>query len=139
MYALYIIHSSTGPLIVAAIVKSGHIAKKIASTFSSIGKPSVFVHAAEASHGDLGLVQANCAVLIPSNSGETAELSDLIHYCKVHGIITIALTANRNTNLARNQTATISYGKVHEVSPNGLTPTTSKTHHLAIGADLALG
>src|SRR3546814_14242858 len=59
--ALDIIHASSGPLIVAGIGKSGHIAKKIASTFSSIGKPSVFVHAAEASHGDLGLVQANCA------------------------------------------------------------------------------
>src|SRR3546814_5363926 len=85
MYALYIIHASSGPLIVAGIGKSGHIAKKIASTFSSIGKPSVFVHAAEASHGDFGLVQANCAVLILSNSGETSELSDLIHYCQVHG------------------------------------------------------
>src|SRR3546814_14293016 len=81
------------------IGKSGHIAKKIASTFSSIGKPSVFVHAAEASHGDLGLVQANCAVLILSNYGETSELSDLIHYCKVHGISTIDLTAHHNSIL----------------------------------------
>src|SRR3546814_6084047 len=56
--------------------------------------------AAEASHGDLGLVQANCAVLILSNSGETSELSDLIHYCQVHGISTIALTANPNSTLA---------------------------------------
>src|SRR3546814_2261964 len=75
--ALQIIHDSAGPLIVAGIGKSGHIAKKIASTLSSIGKPSVFVHAAEASHGDLGLIQANSAVLILSNSGETSELSDL--------------------------------------------------------------
>ncbi|HEY9578244.1 MAG TPA: SIS domain-containing protein, partial [Rhizorhapis sp.] len=137
--ALDIIHASSGPLIVAGIGKSGHIAKKIASTFSSIGKPSVFVHAAEASHGDLGLVQANCAVLILSNSGETSELSDLIHYCQVHGIITIALTANPNSTLARNATATIAYGKVTEVCPNGLAPTTSTTLSLAIGDALAVG
>src|SRR3546814_1188135 len=99
------------------LCSSDLIAKKSASTFSSIGKPSVFVHAAEASHGDLGLVQANCAVLILSNSGETSELSDLIHYCQVHGIITIALTANPNSTLARNATATIAYGKVAEVCP----------------------
>src|SRR3546814_244867 len=137
--ALDIIHASSGPLIVAGIGKSGHIAKKIASTFSSIGKPSVFVHAAEASHGDLGLVQANCAVLILSNSGETSELSDLIHYCQAHGIITIALTANPNSTLARNATATIAYGKVTEVCPNGLAPTTSTTLSLAIGDALAVG
>src|SRR3546814_11297119 len=83
----------------------------------------------------LGLVQANCAVLILSNSGETSELSDLIHYCQVHGIITIALTANPNSTLARNATATIAYGKVTEVCQNGLAPTTSTTLSLAIGED----
>src|SRR3546814_3130456 len=88
---------------------------------------------------DLGLVQANCAVLILSNSGETSELSDLIHYCQVHGIITIALTANPNSTLARNATATIAYGKVTEVCPNGLAPTTSTTLSLAIGDALAVG
>src|SRR3546814_59036 len=137
--ALQIIHDSAGPLIVAGIGKSGHIAKKIASTLSSIGKPSVFVHAAEASHGDLGLIQANSAVLILSNSGETSELSDLIHYCQVHGISTIALTANPDSTLARNATATIAYGKVTEVCPNGLAPTTSTTLSLAIGDALAVG
>lgn len=137
--ALQIIHASTGPLIVAGIGKSGHIAKKIASTFSSIGKPSVFVHAAEASHGDLGVIQKNSAVLILSNSGETSELSDLIHYCKVHGINTVALTANAESTLARNSMAAIAYGKVEEVCPNGLAPTTSTTLLLAIGDALAVG
>lgn len=137
--ALNIIHDSTSPLIVAGIGKSGHIAKKIASTFSSIGKPSVFVHAAEASHGDLGVIQKSSAVLILSNSGETSELSDLIHYCKVHGINTVALTANADSTLARNSTAAITYGKVQEVCPNGLAPTTSTTLSLAIGDALAVG
>ena len=139
MTALDIIHASTGPLIVAGIGKSGHIAKKIASTFSSIGKPSVFVHAAEASHGDLGVIQKNSAVLILSNSGETAELSDLIHYCRAHGIKAVALTANAESTLARNATATIAYGPVQEVCPNGLAPTTSTTLSLAIGDALAVG
>src|SRR3546814_5514154 len=87
----------------------------------------------------LGLVQANCAVLILSNSGETSELSDLIHYCQVYGIITIALTANPNSTLARNATATIAYGKVTEVCPNGLAPTKYTTLSLAIGDALAVG
>jgi arabinose-5-phosphate isomerase len=137
--ALQIIHDSTGPLIVAGIGKSGHIAKKIASTFSSIGKPSVFVHAAEASHGDLGVIQDNSAVLILSNSGETSELSDLIHYCRAHGIKTVALTANADSTLARNSTTAIAYGAVQEVCPNGLAPTTSTTLSLAIGDALAVG
>lgn len=137
--ALQIIHASSGPLIVAGIGKSGHIAKKIASTFTSIGKPSIFVHAAEASHGDLGVIQKDSAVLILSNSGETSELSDLIHYCKLHGIETIALTANADSTLARNSTAAITYGKVQEVCPNGLAPTTSTTLSLAIGDALAVG
>lgn len=139
LQALQIIHESTGPLIVAGIGKSGHIAKKIASTFSSIGKPSVFVHAAEASHGDLGVIQRKSAVLILSNSGETSELSDLIHYCKVHGIQTVAITANAESTLARNSAVTIAYGQVKEVCPNGLAPTTSTTLSLAIGDALAVG
>ena len=137
--ALEILHSSAPPLIVAGIGKSGHVARKIASTFSSIGKPSIFVHAAEASHGDLGVIQPDCAVLILSNSGETSELSDLIHYCKAHGIKTVALTANGNSTLANNATATIAYGNVQEVCPNGLAPTTSTTLSLAIGDALAVG
>jgi len=137
--ALEIIHGSVSPLIVAGIGKSGHIGKKIASTFSSIGKPSIFVHAAEASHGDLGVVQQGSAVLILSNSGETSELSDLIHYCKVHDIKMIALTANADSTLARNANVTIAYGPVEEVCPNGLAPTTSTTLSLAIGDALAVG
>jgi arabinose-5-phosphate isomerase len=127
------------PLIVAGIGKSGHIGRKIASTFSSIGKPSVFVHAAEARHGDLGVIQDNSVVLVLSNSGETPELSDLIHYCRLHEIDLIALTADANSTLARNAKATIAYGAVQEVCPNGLAPTTSTTLSLVIGDALAVG
>lgn len=137
--ALKILHASGPPLVVAGIGKSGHIARKIASTFSSIGKPAIFVHAAEASHGDLGVIQEDSTVLILSNSGETSELSDLIHYCKTHQIKMVALTAYADSTLARNATATIAYGKVKEVCPNGLAPTTSTTLSLAIGDALAVG
>lgn len=137
--ALEILYASNPPLIVAGIGKSGHIGKKIASTFSSIGKPSVFVHAAEASHGDLGVIQKGSAVLILSNSGETSELSDLIHYCNAHNIKTVALTAHAGSTLALNSDAAIAYGAVQEVCPNGLAPTTSTTLSLAIGDALAVG
>lgn len=137
--ALEILRDSAPPLIVAGIGKSGHVARKIASTFSSIGKPSIFVHAAEASHGDLGVIQKDSAVLVLSNSGETAELFDLVHYCRAHGIKTVALTAHADSTLARNASATIAFGEVREVCPNGLAPTTSTTLSLAIGDALAVG
>ncbi|MEM9975272.1 MAG: KpsF/GutQ family sugar-phosphate isomerase [Pseudomonadota bacterium] len=133
------IAGSHAPLIVAGIGKSGHIAGKIASTFRSIGKSAIFLHAAEASHGDLGLVADESVVLILSNSGETTELSDLIHYCRVHGNAIIALTATRESTLARAADLTIAYGPVTEVCPNGLAPTTSTTLQLAIGDALAVG
>ncbi|MBT8457539.1 MAG: KpsF/GutQ family sugar-phosphate isomerase [Rhodobacteraceae bacterium] len=137
--AARLIHGSTGPLIVAGIGKSGHIAGKIASTFRSIGKSAIFLHAAEASHGDLGLVARDSVVLILSNSGETTELSDLMHYCRVHENPVIALTSSTDTTLARTADITIAYGRVTEVCPNGLAPTTSTTLSLAIGDALSVG
>lgn len=137
--AARMIVDAPGPLIVAGIGKSGHIASKIASTFRSIGKTSIFLHAAEASHGDLGLVQPHSVVLVLSNSGETTELSDLLHYCRVHGIAVIGLTASEDTTLARAADLTIAYGRVTEVCPNRLAPTTSTTLSLAIGDALAVG
>ncbi|MEM9475044.1 MAG: KpsF/GutQ family sugar-phosphate isomerase [Pseudomonadota bacterium] len=137
--AARMIHRSAAPLIVSGIGKSGHIANKIASTFRSIGKSATFLHAGEASHGDLGLIAEGSVVLILSNSGETTELSDLIHYCRVHGHPIIALTATRENTLARAAEIVIAYGRVTEVCPNGLAPTTSTTLQLAIGDALAVG
>lgn len=137
--AVRLIHGSTGPLIVAGIGKSGHIAGKIASTFRSIGKAAIFLHPAEASHGDLGLVTRGSVLLILSNSGETTELSDLIHYAREHGNAIVALTASEETTLARAAEVAIAYGVVSEVCPNGLAPTTSTTLSLAIGDALAVG
>ncbi len=137
--AVRLIHGSSGPLIVAGIGKSGHIASKIASTFRSIGKAAIFLHPGEASHGDLGLITEGSVLLILSNSGETTELSDLLAFARAHDTPVVALTANTNSTLARAAAITIAYGKVAEVDPNGLAPTTSTTLSLAIGDALAVG
>lgn len=137
--AIYAIAATTGPLVVSGIGKSGLIGRKIAATFRSLGKQAVFLHAAEASHGDLGLVQPGSIVLILSNSGETDELSDLIFYCRSHEIRIIAMTADGDSTLARASSIAIVYGDVEEVCMKGLAPSTSTTLCLAIGDTLVAG
>lgn len=137
--AVQLMASARGHVVVAGIGKSGHIARKVASTLRSIGKPAVFLHASEASHGDLGLVGPDSTCLIFSNSGETSELSDLIFYCEAHSIPIVAVTASNESTLGKCAKHTIAYGKVAEVCPNGLAPTTSTTLSLAIGDGLAVG
>jgi arabinose-5-phosphate isomerase len=137
--AAVLIHETTGPLVVVGIGKSGHIGRKIASTFRSLGKPAVFVHAAEASHGDLGLLQEGCAALVLSNSGETSELSDVLHYCRAQAIPVIGVTGREESALAR---ASDGCDRLRrrwcEACRNGLAPTTSTTLTLAIGDALAV-
>ncbi|PRY74622.1 arabinose-5-phosphate isomerase [Yoonia maritima] len=137
--AIHSIHESTGPLIVAGVGKSGHIARKIASTFRSLGKRAAFLHAAEASHGDLGIIHDDSVVLVLSNSGETTELADLLAYCRQYKIPVISITATKENTLARSSTIAIAHGKVPEACINGLAPTTSTTVALAIGDALAVG
>lgn len=137
--AVELIESRPGSLIVSGVGKSGHIGRKIASTFRSLGRHAVFMHAAEGSHGDLGLVDQNGVVLVLSNSGETAELADLLAYCNAQDIPVISITANEESTLARASTVCIAYGKQSEVCINGLAPTTSTTLSLAIGDALAVG
>jgi arabinose-5-phosphate isomerase len=137
--AIDLICTSKSPLIVSGIGKSGHIARKIASTFCSLGKPAVFLHAAEASHGDLGIIQEDSVVLVLSNSGETSELSDILHYCRQHEISLIGLTGPETSTLAKVSDVALTYGKVPEACVNGLAPTTSTTLSLAIGDALAVG
>ena len=127
-----------GRLIVAGIGKSGHVAKKIAATLASTGTPSFFVHPGEASHGDLGMITADDAVLMLSNSGESAELADLIHYTRRFGIKLIAITANVEGALGRHCDVLLQLPKVAEACPNGLAPTTSTTMMLALGDALAV-
>ena len=137
--AVALLGASEAPIVVAGVGKSGHVARKIASTFSSIGKPALFLHAAEASHGDLGLVARGTVALILSNSGETPELSDLMHYCEAHGIPTVAITARAESTLGRSSRVAVAYGPVEEVCLIGLAPTTSTTLQMAIGDALAVG
>ena len=127
-----------GRLIVAGIGKSGHIARKIAATLASTGTPSFFVHPGEASHGDLGMVTENDVVLMLSNSGENAELSDLIHYTRRYGITLIAMTSNPESTLASHSDIQLLLPKVPESCPNGLAPTTSTTMMIALGDALAV-
>jgi arabinose-5-phosphate isomerase len=136
--AAVLIHDTKGPLVVAGIGKSGHIGRKIASTFRSLGKMTVFLHAAEASHGDLGLLQPGCVALVLSNSGETTELSDVLHHCQAQGIAVIGVTGREGSALARASDVAIVYGVVREACRNQLAPTTSTTLMLAIGDALAV-
>lgn len=137
--ALELIRKSSGPLIVVGIGKSGIIARKISSSFSSIGQPSLFLHAAEASHGDLGQINKDSVVLTLSNSGETPELFQVMSFCMTHDIPMISITGHANSTLGRNSTVTIAYGELVEVCPNGLAPTTTTTLSLAIGDALVVG
>ncbi len=128
----------SGRVIVAGIGKSGHVARKIAATMASTGTPSYFVHPGEASHGDMGMITENDVVLMLSNSGENAELSDLIHYTRRYGITLIAMTSKPESTLARHADICLLLPQVGEVCPNGLAPTTSTTMMIAYGDALAV-
>lgn len=127
-----------GRVIVSGMGKSGHIGRKIAATLASTGTPAYFVHPGEASHGDLGMICDDDAVLALSWSGETSELSDLIGYCKRRGVLLIALTGRRESALARAADIPLVLPKITEACPNGLAPTTSTTVQLALGDALAV-
>lgn len=128
-----------GRIIVTGIGKSGHIGRKISATLSSIGRPALYVHPSEASHGDLGMIVSGDVLLALSNSGETAELSDIIAFCENLAIPILAIVGNANSTLAKRAKAVLAYGAVQEVCANGLAPTTSSTLSLAIGDALAVG
>ncbi len=125
-------------LIVAGIGKSGHVGAKITATLASTGTPSHFVHANEASHGDLGMIMEGDVVLLLSNSGESTELSDLMAYTRRFGITLIGMTSNPNSSLAKHSDIVLLLPKAKEACPNGLAPTTSTTMQLALGDALAV-
>lgn len=127
-----------GRLIVAGIGKSGHICRKLAATLASTGTPSYFVHPGEASHGDLGMVMEGDVVLMLSNSGENAELSDLIHYTRRFGIPLIAMTSRGDSTLAKHADIVLKLPQMPEACSNNMAPTTSTTMMLALGDALAV-
>ena len=137
-HALNIITQMQGRLIVTGLGKSGHIAAKLAATFSSTGTPAYFLHPAEASHGDLGMVQPTDVILALSWSGETRELSDVLGYAKRQGVPLIAITGAPDSTLARAATVALVIPKVREACPHNLAPTTSTLLQLALGDAIAI-
>ena len=136
--ALDALEAVRGRVIVSGMGKSGHVAGKIAATLASTGTPAFFVHPAEASHGDLGMVTKDDAVIALSNSGETAELADLVQYTKRHMIPLISITGRAQCSLAEAATAALVMPTFQEACPMGLAPTTSTTMMMAIGDALAV-
>ena len=136
--AARVLFECRGRVVVTGIGKSGHIARKIAATLASTGTPAFFVHAAEASHGDLGMITADDVVLLLSNSGETDELVSLLPHLKRQGAQLIALTGNEQSSLAQAANVHLDAGVDAEACPLGLAPTASTTAALALGDALAL-
>ena len=136
--AIELIMKRRGRVIVSGIGKSGHIARKIASTFASTGTPSYFVHPAEASHGDLGMVARDDVFIALSNSGESAELLAIVPLLKRQGAKLIAMTGNPDSTLAREADAHLYSGAEKEACPLNLAPTASTTAALALGDALAI-
>ncbi len=127
-----------GRIVVTGVGKSGHVGRKIAATLASTGTPAQFVHAGEASHGDLGMIGADDAIVALSNSGETAEFADIIAYSRRFGIPLIAVTGGRESTLAAASDAVLLLPLVAEACPMGLAPTTSTTVMMALGDALAI-
>ena len=127
-----------GRIVVSGIGKSGHIGRKISSTLSSTGSPSFFVHPAEASHGDLGMVTNEDIVIAISYSGESSELSLITPVLKRESTKVIAITGNKNSTLADLADLTLECRVSHEACPLGLAPTSSTTATLALGDALAI-
>jgi arabinose-5-phosphate isomerase len=130
--------AAQGRIIVTGMGKSGHVARKVAATFASTGSPSHYVHPAEASHGDLGMVRPEDVIIALSWSGETTELADIIGYAKRFRVPLIAITSNPESTLGRQAEVCLALPKAREACPNGLAPTTSTTMQLALGDALAV-
>ena len=136
--AVEIIANSKGRVIVTGVGKSAHIGNKISATLTSTGTPSYFIHATEASHGDLGSIQKNDCVIAISNSGETSELKNIIQFVKRFNIILISITSNPKSSLHKNASIGILFKKPTEACPLNLAPTTSTTMAMIIGDCLAI-
>jgi arabinose-5-phosphate isomerase len=136
--AVELIRGASGRVIVTGIGKSGHVGRKIASTFASTGTPAFFVHPAEAGHGDLGMIANGDVIIALSWSGETAELKNLTDYSRRFRIGLIALTANPDSTLAQAADVVLAMPQAREACPHNLAPTTSSLMQLALGDALAI-
>jgi arabinose-5-phosphate isomerase len=138
LQALSLILNCHGRVIVSGIGKSGHIGRKIASTLASTGTPAYFVHPAEASHGDLGMITSDDVLIALSNSGESAELLNILPSIKRQGAKLIAMTGNAESSLARDADVHLNAAVAQEACPLNLAPTASTTAVLALGDALAV-
>lgn len=136
--AVEIIHSAKGKLIVVGIGKSAHVGNKIVATLNSTGTPSQFLHASEAIHGDLGVIQKQDVVLCISNSGNSPEITNLVAYLKDYSSALIGMTGNRKSKLAEYSDVILDTHVDLEACPNKLAPTSSTTAQMALGDALAI-
>lgn len=137
--ALNAMQNAKGRIIITGMGKSGHIGKKIAASLASTGTPSFFVHPAEASHGDLGMITEDDVVIAISNSGESRELVDILNYCKRFGITLISITKNIASSLGKAGDIVLLLPNNGEACPLGLAPTSSTTATLVLGDILTAG
>ena len=136
--AVETVRSARGRVIVTGMGKSGHVGRKIAATLASTGTPAFFVHAADASHGDLGMITSDDVMLALSWSGETEELKDLINYSRRFRIALIAVTSSADSTLGKAADVVLAMPESREACPHNLAPTTSSLMQLAIGDALAI-
>jgi arabinose-5-phosphate isomerase len=136
--AVAAVNRARGRVIVTGMGKSGHIGQKIAATLASTGTPAFFVHPAEASHGDLGMIARDDVILALSWSGETVELASVITYSRRFGVTLIALTSRGDSALGKAADIVIELPRMEEACPHGLAPTTSTIMQLALGDALAI-
>ena len=133
-----LIRQAKGRVIVTGLGKSGHVARKIAATLASTGTPAFFVHAAEASHGDLGMITPDDVIIALSWSGEQPEMKNLVNYSKRFAIPMIAVTSNAASPLGAAARIVLELPKAREACPHNLAPTTSSLMQAAIGDALAI-
>lgn len=136
--AVRLLHATQGHVVVTGIGKSGHVGRKLAATFASTGTPSFFVHAAEAFHGDLGMITERDVVILISYSGETPEVAGLLPHLQARDISTIALVGDLGSTLGRGSDVALDISVDREIDPNGLAPTSSTLATLAMGDALAV-
>lgn len=138
IHALDVIEAAEGRVVISGMGKSGHVAQKIAATMASTGTPAQYINAAEASHGDLGMITLQDVVLTLSYSGETHELSDLVAFTKIKNIPLIVLTGRAGSSLDKAGDVSLVLPPIEEACPHNLAPTTSTTAMMALGDALAV-
>lgn len=136
--SIELITNAKGRVIVSGMGKSGIIGRKLVATFASTGTPALFLHPAEASHGDLGMVQDHDVLLLLSVSGESRELADILRYAKRFGVKIVAMSCNENSSLGKAADVVLQLPKVKESCPHNLAPTSSTLIQLALGDALAI-